>query len=249
MSAMDHRSNPPPHHHPPHTSGHHSHSGNAHTSMTMPMTFYFGYQNVELLFAGLVINSAGAMAGAFLAVFLLSVGFEGLKRAREELLHKTQQCTPVPGPTGTCQRLLRCDHLVQTALHVLQVLLSYLLMLTAMTYNAYLGLAVVAGAGTGYWLFGGKKVQDVASPDLDSSKVKIHEFPFKIFPWEPSLEPHFPEFSVSLPENIELSKSAFSDISAWPLENQAPAWPSLRPYPDAEYLWPETHFYGSWASI
>ncbi|XP_049626674.1 high affinity copper uptake protein 1-like [Suncus etruscus] len=196
MSTMEHSSTLPPHHHPSHTSGPHSHDGSAHTSMTMPMTFYFGYQNVELLFAGLVINSAAAMAGAFLAVFLLAVGYEGLKRAREELLHKTQH-TPVPGPTGTCppekpqsacQRLLRCDLLVQTALHVLQVLLSYLLMLTAMTYNAYLGLAVVAGAGTGYWLFGGKKAQDVASPGLDWDEVQLQGMPCKNFPWKPSLE-------------------------------------------------------------
>ncbi|XP_049626678.1 high affinity copper uptake protein 1-like [Suncus etruscus] len=182
MSTMDHSSTRPPHQHPPHTSGPHFHDGSTHTSMTMPMTFYFGYQNVELLFAGLVINSAAAMARAFLAVFLLAVGYEGLKRAREELLHKTQQCTPVPGSTATCppekpqsacQRLLRCDLLVQTALHVLQVLLSYLLMLTAMTYNAYLGLAVVAGAGTGYWLFGGKKAQGVYCPERD--EVQLHE--------------------------------------------------------------------------
>ncbi|XP_049626686.1 high affinity copper uptake protein 1-like [Suncus etruscus] len=181
MSAMDHSSTQPPHHHPPHTSGPHFHDGSAHTSMTMPMTFYFGYKNLELLFAGLVIDSAGAMAGAFLAVFLFAVGYERLKRAREELLHKTQH-TPVPGPTGTCppekpqsacQRLLRCDLLVQTALHVLQVLLSYLLMLTAMTYNAYLGLAVVAGAGTGYWLFGWKRAQDMGSRNHDINMAAL----------------------------------------------------------------------------
>nr|XP_033816233.1 high affinity copper uptake protein 1 isoform X2 [Geotrypetes seraphini] len=72
----------------------------------MHMTFYFGYQHVELLFSGLTINTAGEMAGAFVAVFLLAVFYEGLKIGRESLLRKSQvsiryNSMPVPGPNGT----------------------------------------------------------------------------------------------------------------------------------------------------
>ncbi|XP_055989264.1 high affinity copper uptake protein 1-like [Sorex fumeus] len=140
MSVMGHPSAPAPPPQPPATSGPHSHGGSTHM---MPMTFYFGYRNLELLFSGLLIDSAAAMAVAVVAMCLLALGYEGLKRARERL---HAQCSPFPRPDGTCpketpnQQLLSAAHLLQTALHVFQVGLSYLLMLTAMTYNAYLGL-------------------------------------------------------------------------------------------------------------
>ncbi|XP_055989226.1 high affinity copper uptake protein 1-like [Sorex fumeus] len=182
MSAIGHTSAPAVPHHPLTTTGLHSHGGNAHT---MPMTFYFGYRNVELLFSGLLIDSAVAMAVAVVAMFLLALGYEGLKRVRKGLQRKAQEdlratCSPFPRPDGTHPKdmprlqLLSATHLLQTMLHVLQVGLSYLLMLTAMTYNAYLGLAVVVGAGAGYWLFG-RKAEDVESQTHDVNKVELYE--------------------------------------------------------------------------
>ena len=44
-------------------------------------------------------------------------------------------------------------HVLQTLLHVIQIVVSYFLMLIFMTYNVYLCLAVALGAGTGYFLF------------------------------------------------------------------------------------------------
>ncbi|XP_056434270.1 high affinity copper uptake protein 1-like isoform X2 [Gadus chalcogrammus] len=137
----------------------------------MAMTFNFEYTNVELLFSGLVINSAGAMAGACVVVFLLALLYEGLKIGREALLRRSQvnvryNSMPVPGGEGTVlvethktvgQRMLSVPHLVQTLLHVLQVSVSYLLMLIFMTYNGFLCIAVALGAGAGYFLFSWRK--------------------------------------------------------------------------------------------
>uniref|UniRef100_A0AAG5CUH4 Copper transport protein n=1 Tax=Anopheles atroparvus TaxID=41427 RepID=A0AAG5CUH4_ANOAO len=53
--------------------------------------------------------------------------------------------------------MLSLMHLFQTLLHILQVTLSFLLMLIFMTYNTWLCLAVVLGAALGYFLFGWKK--------------------------------------------------------------------------------------------
>ncbi|XP_050070881.1 high affinity copper uptake protein 1 isoform X3 [Anopheles maculipalpis] len=53
--------------------------------------------------------------------------------------------------------MLSLMHLYQTVLHILQVTTSFLLMLIFMTYNTWLCLAVVLGAGLGYFLFGWKK--------------------------------------------------------------------------------------------
>lgn len=55
------------------------------------------------------------------------------------------------------QRMLSVAHLVQTLLHVLQVSVSYLLMLVFMTYNGFLCIAVAVGAGAGYFLFSWRK--------------------------------------------------------------------------------------------
>ncbi|XP_036034831.1 high affinity copper uptake protein 1 [Onychomys torridus] len=168
MNHMGDNSTMPPHHHPT-TS--HSHGGGDGMMMMMPMTFYFGFDNVELLFSGLVINTPGEMAGAFVAVFLLAMFYEGLKIAREGLLRKSQvsiryNSMPVPGPNGTIlmethktvgQQMLSFPHLLQTVLHIIQVVISYFLMLIFMTYNGYLCIAVAAGAGTGYFLFSWKK--------------------------------------------------------------------------------------------
>lgn len=63
-----------------------------------------------------------------------------------EVIHKQ------PRPT-----MLSAMHLFQTFLHILQVTLSFLLMLIFMTYNTWLCIAVVLGAALGYFLFGWKK--------------------------------------------------------------------------------------------
>ncbi|CAF0993473.1 unnamed protein product [Adineta steineri] len=54
-------------------------------------------------------------------------------------------------------RLLSTYHIIQTLLHVLQMGISYLLMLVAMTFNTYLFLAVIFGAGLGHFLFGWRR--------------------------------------------------------------------------------------------
>ncbi|XP_073958534.1 high affinity copper uptake protein 1-like [Choristoneura fumiferana] len=50
--------------------------------------------------------------------------------------------------------MLSGAHAWQTALHGLQVLVSYMLMLVFMTYNTWLCAAVVLGSASGYFLFG-----------------------------------------------------------------------------------------------
>nr|KAF6315409.1 solute carrier family 31 member 1 [Myotis myotis] len=57
-NSVDHTSTMPPSHHHPATSASHLHGGgDGNMMMMMPMTFYFGFKNVELLFSGLVVIS------------------------------------------------------------------------------------------------------------------------------------------------------------------------------------------------
>ena len=50
-------------------------------------------------------------------------------------------------------RLLSPSHIIQTFLHIIQMTISYGLMLVAMTFNTYLFFAVIFGAGFGHFLF------------------------------------------------------------------------------------------------
>ncbi|XP_018600196.1 high affinity copper uptake protein 1 [Scleropages formosus] len=150
--------------------GDHNMGGSGEQHMMMQMTFYFG-TNVELLFSGLVIETPLEMVGACFVIFLLAVFYEGLKIGREVLLRRNQvnvryNSMPVPGNDGTMlmethktvgQRMLSLPHLFQTVLHIIQVVVSYFLMLVFMTFNGYLCIAVAAGAGVGYFLFSWKK--------------------------------------------------------------------------------------------
>jgi copper transporter 1 len=59
-------------------------------------------------------------------------------------------------------KLIRCQmlslaHFIQTLLHIIQVAISYALMLVFMTFNAWLCLSILAGAGIGYFLFAWKR--------------------------------------------------------------------------------------------
>lgn len=45
-------------------------------------------------------------------------------------------------------------HLVQSLLHIIQMVVSYGLMLVVMTFNSWLFMSVILGLGVGYFLFG-----------------------------------------------------------------------------------------------
>lgn len=59
--------------------------------------------------------------------------------------------------TSYRMNMLSMDHGIQTLLHILQMIVSYFLMLIFMTYNGWLCIATVLGAGFGYFLFGWRK--------------------------------------------------------------------------------------------
>ncbi|XP_066294117.1 high affinity copper uptake protein 1-like isoform X2 [Branchiostoma lanceolatum] len=146
-----------------------SHGG--HLGMMMQMSFYFGYTDVVVLFDGWVINDIGTLIGSMVGICIIAALYEGLKVFREHLLRKSMvtvsyHSVAVPGPENlpvvetqktTGSRILSSSHLIQTLLHVLQIVVSYFLMLVFMTYNVWLCIAVALGAGIGYFSFGWKR--------------------------------------------------------------------------------------------
>ena len=74
---------------------------------------------------------------------------------RWPLVH-TNYCTLIDvyhHPYSSSAGVTLTVHVIQTLLHMLQVTMSFFLMLVAMTYNVWLFVAIVLGAGAGYFLF------------------------------------------------------------------------------------------------
>ncbi|XP_022219127.1 high affinity copper uptake protein 1 isoform X2 [Drosophila obscura] len=160
--------------------GHHHSGGGGGTGTgmehMMSMAFHFGY-NETILFSWWHIDTVAGLIGSMIAIFLLALLYEGLKYYREYLFWKTYnllEYRPVKGPQHNPEAphlpsaaaaapspvqpsMLSVNHLYQTLLHILQVTLSFLLMLIFMTYNVWLCLMVVLGAAVGYFLFCWKK--------------------------------------------------------------------------------------------
>ena len=63
-------------------------------------------------------------------------------------------------------RLPLIDHVIQSIMHMLQVFISYMLMLAFMTYNVWIGLALVIGSGVGYFMFSGRIPKTMAVSKL-----------------------------------------------------------------------------------
>ncbi|KAL6440941.1 hypothetical protein ACFW04_003381 [Cataglyphis niger] len=135
----------------------------------MLMTFHTGYCE-SVLFENWKITSIGSLIGSMIGIVIMAALYEGLKYYREYLFWKTYNALQYRSVTVPSEKnvvaednrvvqptMLSWMHLFQTFLHIVQIVLSYFLMLIFMTYNVWLCCAVVIGAAIGYFLFGWKK--------------------------------------------------------------------------------------------
>ncbi|XP_014602825.1 PREDICTED: high affinity copper uptake protein 1 isoform X3 [Polistes canadensis] len=143
------------------------------------MVFHGGYCET-ILFESWKITSVGGLVGSMIGIMIMATLYEGLKYYREYLFWKTYsslqyRSVTVPQEKNVVAEDNRVVHMVgevihkrpptmlswmhcfQTFLHIIQVILSYFLMLIFMTFNTWLCFAVVLGATIGYFLFGWKK--------------------------------------------------------------------------------------------
>jgi len=148
-----------------------------HDMMGMKMFFHFDLGDT-VLFEGWKMETTVSTLGACLVFFLLAAFYEGLKCYREYLLKRgiSQRRYPVavisgeslshacenvtePFPNGANNRRTNVSkmfskaHIIQSTLHILQVATSYALMLGFMTFNGFLCISILVGAGFGYFIF------------------------------------------------------------------------------------------------
>lgn len=160
---------------------HHDHSAHSPVShMGHSMMFHFGFEET-ILFEFWKTTSPATLIASCLGIIILSALYEGLKYFREYLFWKSynnnvqyraveipaanknvvrdEQVVTMVGEVITKQPMSMFSqmHALQTLLHVIQLSISYLLMLIFMTFNVWLCISVVFGAALGYFMFGWKK--------------------------------------------------------------------------------------------
>ena len=139
--------------------------------MMMQMTFEVT-SKTTIFFKGWKTKNPGQMFAACIGFIILGILYEGLKVGRQLLATRRHSVIPTTQNGSASHHGKSSDvenregrvvvslgmrghaHLIQTVLHTLQVAVGYLLMLAVMTYNVWICLSVVFGAGVGYLLFG-----------------------------------------------------------------------------------------------
>ncbi|XP_045136472.1 high affinity copper uptake protein 1-like isoform X3 [Portunus trituberculatus] len=140
----------------------------------MHMSYYFSGTVYDFLFSGVNVVTTWGMVSLCMGLASLSLLSEGFKVARSLLLkvatssrdtscnryNKSERLPLLPPASLTdleLQRLVYCRrvkfHVLQTVLHIIHLTIGYILMLAVMSYNGYFTLAVVGGAGLGYYCF------------------------------------------------------------------------------------------------
>ncbi|XP_007526821.2 protein SLC31A2 [Erinaceus europaeus] len=135
----------------------------------MRMHFFFS-DEVVLLFDFWNVHSPAGMALSVLVVLLLAVLYEGIKVGKAKLLHHVLVSMPTPNsqqltvetdqdsassdsaPASRSRLRWFLCHFGQSLLHVIQVVISYFMMLAVMTYNTWIFFGVVLGSAVGYYL-------------------------------------------------------------------------------------------------
>ncbi|XP_017055738.1 high affinity copper uptake protein 1 [Drosophila ficusphila] len=151
-------------------------------SCPMIMVFHGGHCE-RILWRGWVASTVWEFVLSALAIFLVSFLYEALKFLRQQLARREarkeserlaaeqRRKAETPSTGGCCsetplaepreqtywQLLFASSHILQSLLNLLQIVISYLLMLIFMTFNYWLCLAVILGLGLGYFFFGWNK--------------------------------------------------------------------------------------------
>lgn len=170
MEHMDHDMGHMPTHeqHPSPGDEHGGHGGGAMEHM-MKMWFHTGTTET-VLFESWTFTTIGGLIASMVGIFFMAALYEYLKYYREFLFWRTYNDLRYRSVSGPADKVPGSEenqivqpsmfswmHALQTLLHVVQMVLSYFLMLIFMTYNVWLCLAMVVGTAVTYFLFGWKK--------------------------------------------------------------------------------------------
>ncbi|CDS13948.1 hypothetical protein LRAMOSA06121 [Lichtheimia ramosa] len=147
--------------------GHGGHVGHGDMPATCNMNMLFNWQieNTCIVFEWWHIRTAYGFWGSCLVVFAIAAGYEFLRvksnnidqlwyEARAKRGEQGLLANDGPLLRGQSPRLTTQQEIIRSSLYAVLVGISFWLMLVFMTYNGYLMLSVVLGAGVGHFAFG-----------------------------------------------------------------------------------------------
>ncbi|XP_012250678.1 high affinity copper uptake protein 1-like [Athalia rosae] len=120
----------------------------------MEMSFQTGL-NTVILFDGWKTHDWQGIVGSMIGITLMAAIYEGLKNYREHLYVSASLARLGDRKEPS---LFSGVHILQTFLQMIQIVISYFLMLIFMTYNVWLCVAIVLGGAIGYWLFAWQRI-------------------------------------------------------------------------------------------
>ncbi|XP_077986819.1 protein SLC31A2-like [Glandiceps talaboti] len=141
----------------------------------MKMYFNFTKYIEPLLFQNINIRQTDTLVAALIVLIVLAILNELLKSIRTYLYKKTianpltqakgtnavvnehnplLESLRIPPTVGHIKRRRLKLHVGNSLFYLLEIIIGYLLMLSVMTFNGYILVAVVCGLGLGYFLFG-----------------------------------------------------------------------------------------------
>ncbi|XP_071553925.1 protein SLC31A2 [Temnothorax nylanderi] len=142
----------------------------------MHMSYWFGVDLGSFLFSGYNVTTVWGLVATCLGLAALAVLYEAMKVSQIHLqqaairpISRTTSASSesssllsrvTPKNFGTHTRCGSCSRWTLQMLHwSLHTTLGYILMMTVMTYNAYITIALIIGAFFGYCIFGPTLVQ------------------------------------------------------------------------------------------
>jgi len=137
------------------------------------------HNTVFILFKNWKINSLKGLFGSFFAVIAIAMTCECLKLLLNHMLMvdrwKLYKTPSIQNQSVlTEKRVTR--HLHSTLLYLLQLLLAYLLMMVAMTFNAWLFIAILIGCSLGYYIFAPIAIPLTVPGDVKTINIKNRKF-------------------------------------------------------------------------
>ncbi|CAG8645136.1 2562_t:CDS:2 [Acaulospora morrowiae] len=146
---------------------HGGHGGDGEFTCSNSMLFNWEYRNLCIVFSWWGVNSIPGLILSCAIICILAITFEVLRfvsRKYDEKIylsgHRPLEEETANASTSTNtgnSRPVRITHIQQimrSLIYSIQVLLSFFLMLMFMTYNGFVMISVVIGAGIGYFFFG-----------------------------------------------------------------------------------------------
>ncbi|XP_014204661.1 probable low affinity copper uptake protein 2 [Copidosoma floridanum] len=140
----------------------------------MHMFYWLGVKIQDFIFHGYNITTVWGFVSTCIGLIALAIVYETMKISQIKLRQLTKQHnlpSPITQPTDSSSLLsrvsevsvasvgpFRCNAYTAWTVEVVHwsfhVTLGYFLMLAVMTYNGYISIALVAGSGIGYYIFG-----------------------------------------------------------------------------------------------